>query len=160
MYRLFPFVLLFSLVLNAVVVGCSPLEKLPDIDKTLPAGYVEKHVPKDFTKSLARNIGRDVGWIRCFTCDQDWDGLNKHLAVNLKAYSYKETTDKWLPVLVKSSKIPEEHAASIFKMYSSPSGVGHVMAINLEYIRSVTSQSLDTSGDYLVLVGYDLISNY
>jgi len=161
MYRIYALALLLCTgVLSVITIGCSTLEKLPEVDKTLPAGYLEKHVPRDFVKGLAGNIGHDVGWIRCFTCGQDWDGLNKHMAVNLKAYSYKETTDDWMPILAQNSKIPEEHAANIFKVYSSPSGVGHVMAINLEYIRSVTSQSFDTSGDYLVAVGYDLLSNY
>lgn len=148
------------LFITVVLAGCSVMEKLPEVEDTLPNGYVEKRVPHDFVKIFSSDIGKGVGWIRCFTCDQDWDKLNQQMAINLKARSYRDSTADWLPVLIKESQIPEEHAAKIFKIYSSKSGVGHVMAMNLVYLRSIAANSIDTSGDYLVMVGYDLISQY
>lgn len=149
--RLLPFALLLSVLLA----GCTPLEELPTIEELLPPNYEEKPAPPDIFKELTENFGRDLAWMRCFDCEYDWDGLNRYLAGKLPAYSYTDNTDAYIRYVTSDSPLEKEEARKLFKMFSSPSKTAHVIVINVAYIRSIDSSFANTSGDHLVLVGYD-----
>jgi hypothetical protein len=153
-------ILLAATALIFVLVGCDAREELPGIDETLPPGYTEKPVPYDFVKELRGEAGKDVGWIRCIDCDLDWSGLNQHIATVLKPRGYTDTSDDWVPLMARDSGLDEAECQRIFSFHSSRSGWGHVMVIDIAYLQSMAGASLDTTGDFVIAVGYDHIKAY
>jgi hypothetical protein len=151
--------ILAALFIMAILAGCNVREDLPTIEETLPTGFDERMAPRDFLREMTVEAGDDTAWIRCFDCNLDWQGLCDHLDKALSKCSYEDTTTKWLPVMTDQSGIPAEHTRHIFKIYSSSSGFGHILAINIEYMRSIGGD-LDTTGDYIVFAGYDWIEQY
>lgn len=149
--RIFP----LAVLLIALLTGCTSFEDLPTEADLLPPNYVEKRAPPDFYKELTGNFGKDLAWLRCFDCEYDWEGLNGYLAGKVAKYNYTESTDTWIPYLVQETKLPEADARKLYRVFSSPSMVGHVMVMNIAFVRSVDSSLANTSGDYLILVGYD-----
>lgn len=147
------------LFLSAFLLGCDVREDLPVIEDTLPAGYDERMAPRDFLRSMKREAGESTEWIRCFDCSLDWQGLCSHLESSLAKYRYTDTSAEWVPVMTEQSGLPAEHTPRIFKVFSSSSGIGHVFAINIAYINSIGG-NLDTTGDFIVIAGYDWIEQY
>ncbi|GEM_PF-2353547 len=151
---------LAAVVLLAVLVGCDAREELPTIEETLPPGYEEKPVPHDFVRELRREAAQDVGWIRCIDCDLDWSGLNDHIAAALKPRGYTDKSDVWAPVMARESGLGEAECRRLFSFHSSRSGWAHVMVLDIAYLQSMAKVSLDTTGDFIITVGYDHLSAY
>lgn len=149
-------IFLYVAVFITILVGCSSREELPAVDEALPEDIIEKRVPRDLLAEFSGDIGRDVGWIRCFDYDQDWEKLSQQMAHKLAKLEYRDAAASWLPDFIADTGIPQEHAAQMLKVYTSSSGQGIVMAMNLAYVRSISSKSFDTAGDYLVMTGYAL----
>jgi len=140
--------------------GCGPLEKPITMDELLPAGYTEKVVPKDVFQEISDDISSGAGWIRCIDCDQDWEELKRHVSLVTSQHGYTESTSTWLPLIVEPSGLPDEHAQQMFKCYSSPSEEVHVFLMNLAYIRTLGDVSLGTTGDFIIVSGFDHPRNY
>jgi len=48
----------------------------------------------------------------------------------------------------------------LFSFHSSRSGWAHVMVLDIAYLQSMAKVSLDTTGDFIITVGYDHLSAY
>ncbi len=151
-----------SLAFLLLLVSCGPPEALPTPDTVLPKGYSEKVVPKEFMDEMGFEFRAGEMWMRCIDCKEDWDGLNAHILETLGPQGYKETSSQWMSILDKgnnSSTEETEFFKKVFRMYSSKRGYSHIMLMDLKEMKEIGAQ-ISTSGDFLIMVGIDHISNY
>ena len=146
-------VLIAATVFIFALASCDAREELPTIEETLPPGYTEWSVPQDLAEDLAGDLTREGGWIRCFDTDLGWQGLNDHVSAALKHRSYTCSTARKLPYFIGDSGMSVEQAEKLVSVYSAPSNQAHVMVVNLDYRRTISSAEIDTTGSFMVMVG-------
>ena len=151
------------LVLLVVLSGCIGKPEVPSMAELLPAGHREAAVPPEFKSEMQGSFGKDLVWMRCIDCDLDWDGLARHVGGAVTRYGYQDTSTMWIKALggeFKDSGMTDDQLRTFMKYYSKPSGYGGlVIMFNLKFIKDLGG-SVGTGGDFLILVGYDDISQY